>query len=206
MVQGAAATAGCRKGSVCMFKRKNIGAYLDSIVPAIGKDKSGDEILETVLGFRIHPFSPELAAELDPLVRRTLWSIERVDVQDKVKSISFELKMPGFAIHWNAAPDMTHNGLEIPYARLDAGVVNAKKHKDVSGWAVTFKIRIPTPDADSLAAMHHGYTRQHFLTFVPAAPDLIDAMEAAPEGEQAAAPARKRRGKAAAAEASTDVH
>ena len=45
-----------------MFKRKNIGMYLDSLEPAIGKDKDGEQTLETVLGFRIHPFAPESSA------------------------------------------------------------------------------------------------------------------------------------------------
>jgi hypothetical protein len=185
-----------------MFKRKNIGVYLDSIVPAIGKDKGGEETLETILGFRIHPFSPELAAELDPMVRSTLWSIGKVDVQEKVKAITFELKLPSFAILFAAAPDMSHATIEVPYARLDASQVSAKKHKDVAGWALTFKVRIPTPDAESLAKLHYGYTRQHFLTFVPAAPDLIDAMERPADQP----PPRAKRERKPAAGAATDVH
>lgn len=183
-----------------MFKRSNIPIYLDSLTPAIGKDKAGDQQNETILGFRIHPFSPELATELDPFVRNALWSIGKVDVQDKVKSIVFELLLPSFAMLWRPAPDATV-GTEFPYCRLDKSQVNAKKHKDVAGWALTFKVRIPTPDANILAMLHHGYTRQHFITFSPADADLISAMEAT---EEEAPPASKKRG--GKSREATDVH
>lgn len=160
-----------------MFQRPNIPIYLDGVEPAIGNDQDGDEQLDTQLTFRIHPLHPDLAGELDALVRSTLWTIGKADVSDKVKAITFELKQPGFQILWRATPDSPRASLAIPYAKLEKGIVHAKKHKDVAGWALTFKVRMPTPDADSLAFLHHGYTRQHFLSFQPAAPDLLSVME-----------------------------
>lgn len=186
-----------------MFKKLNIPVHLDGVEPALGKDKDGEQITETVLAWRIHPFSPELAAELDAMVRNTLWSIGKVDVQEKIKSIQFELKVPAFAIALKAAPDMSHNSLEIPYARLDKNAVVAKKHKDVAGWALTFKTRIPTPDANSLAFLHAGYTRQHWLTFEPAEPDLISAMEGEPAPSS---PPPRRRKASSEGKAAPDVH
>jgi hypothetical protein len=185
-----------------LFKRQHIPIYLVGIAPILGKDKQGEQVLETLLDFRIHPITPELATELDPLVRSTLWSLGKVDVQEKVKSITFELGLPAFAIAFRPAPDLAHASIEVPYARLDKGQILAKKHKDVAGWAITYSVRIPTPDAESLALMHHGYSKQHFLTFTPAAPDLIDAMEV-PEGQRPPTSNRKGRGKEAAA---NDVH
>lgn len=185
-----------------MFKRKHIPIYLDGVAPAIGKDKDGEEQHETVLTLRIHPFSPELAGELDQFVRSTLWTMTKVDVQEKVRSIVFDLKLPSFAMVFQAAPDASV-GWEFPYARLDKGQVTAKKHKDVAGWALTFKVRVPTPDANMLAMLHAGYTRQHFITFEPAEPDLIAAMEAQPE---ASTHAGKRGGRKSRSSEATDVH
>jgi hypothetical protein len=176
-----------------VFRRPNIPVYLDGVEPAMGTDQEGGEQLDTQLHFRIHPLSPELAGELDALVRATLWTIGKNDPSEKVKAITFELKQPGFQIVWRATPDTTRPTLAMPYAQLEKGIVHAKKHKNVAGWALSFRLRIPSPDADTLAFLHHGYTRQHFLTFEAAAPDLLSAMEGTAEG----GPSPERR---------TDVH
>lgn len=189
-----------------MFKKPNIPIYLDDVSPAMGKDKAGDERLDTLLTFRIHPLSPELASELDMAVRNTLWSVGKVEVSEKVKSIVFELKVPAFAMAFKAAPDSSRPSILLPYGRVEGSAITAKKHKDVGGWALTFKARVTTPDAQDLAKLHHGYTKQHFITFEAAAPDLIAAMEAEPDEseEDAAPPPRGRRG--GAAKGAPDVH
>jgi hypothetical protein len=164
-----------------MFKKQNIGIYLDDIQPEIGKDKDGDERRDLALKFRIHPLTPELASELDPAVRNVLWTLNKVEISDKVKSVGFELKLPAQAIMLKAAPDATRVQVEIPYSRIVA--VEAKKHKSIQGWALTFRATFPMPDEHALALLHNGYRRQHFVTFEPAAPDLIDAMEENPDGK-----------------------
>lgn len=188
-----------------MFKKPNIPIYLDNIVPSIGKDAEGDDRNDCQLTFRLQPFSPELAVELDAAVRNTLWTMGKVEVSEKVKAITFELKQPAFAMAFKMAPDASRNSIELPYAKLESGLVQAKKHKDVAGWALTFKVRIPTPDAGMLAKLHAGYTKQHFITFEPAEPDLIASMEAEPEGEKTPPPRGGRRGGNGKG-ASTDVH
>jgi hypothetical protein len=56
------------------------------------------------------------------------------------------------------------------------------------------------PDEHALALLHNGYRRQHFVTFEPAAPDLIDAMEESP------APPPTGRKRAGGGKEATDVH
>jgi hypothetical protein len=162
-----------------VFKKSNIGIYLDDITPAIGKDKEGDERRDLDLSFRIHPFSPELATELDAVVRSTLWTMGKVEISDKVKTVGFDLKLPAVAILFKAAPDATRVNIEVPYARV--GNIAARKHKGIQGWALTFHAVFPMPDEHALALLHNGYKRQHFITFEAAAPDLIDAMEENPD-------------------------
>ena len=181
-----------------MFTKPNIPVYLDMIQPAVGKDKEGDERQDIELTFRIHPISPELAAELDKAVRNMLWKQGNVEASEKVKSVSFDLTVSPQAILFRAAPDASRAHIEIPYARCSD--FKARKHKDVAGWAMTFKAKAPTPGEHELALLHAGYTKQHFLTFEQAAPDLIDAMEEEPE-----APAAARKGKKVEEEGPSDV-
>ena len=160
-----------------MFTKPNIPIYLDGIEPAIGKDKDGDEQRDTILSFRIHPVSPELATDLDPFVRAALWTLGNVDPSEKTKAITFELHQPAFSLEFRAAPDTSRVAFAAAYAKLEKSTVHARKHRDVSGWALTFKVRLETPDAKGLATLYAGYTHQHFLTFAPAEPDLISSME-----------------------------
>lgn len=190
-----------------MFQKQNIGIYLDDIQPELGKDKDGDERHDLALKWRIHPLTPELASELDPAVRSVLWSLNKVEISDKVKSVGFELKLPAQAVFIKAAPDASRAHITIPYARIVA--IEAKKHKSIQGWALTFRATFPMPDEHALALLHHGYKRQHFVTFEPAAPDLIDAMEEQPEGGKAH-PAviadKKKKNAGAGTEGASDVH
>lgn len=183
-----------------MFKKANIGIYLDNIVPAIGKDKAGDERRDLDVSFRIHPFSPELATELDPVVRGMLWSIGKVEASEKVASVGFDLKLSAQRIMFRAAPDATRVNIDVPYARIKG--ISARKHKGIAGWALTFHAVFPMPDEHALALLHNGYKRQHFLSFEATAPDLIDAMEQAPE----APPARRPPDKKSNGKEASDVH
>lgn len=187
-----------------MFKKANIPVYLDGVSPAIGKDKDGDKRGEVELSFRVHPLTPELAEELDHIVRTSLWKTGSVEISDKVKSVGFDLTERPQSIRFRAAPDATRYNIDIPYAIVSAFV--AKKHKDVTGWALTFKALAPTPSDHELALLHHGYTKQHFLTFEQTEQDLIDAMESDDSPKAPPQPRPKRSGQKPESETPADVH
>jgi hypothetical protein len=172
-----------------MFTTPNVPVYLDFIEPATGKNADGDELHMVIATFRIHPLTPELAGEIDKAVRAVLFDTKG-ELLARIKSVGFDLTILPQQVEFRSAPDVARPWCTFPYAEISA--IKAAKHKDVSGFALTFKAKAETPDKDQLARLHKNYLKQTFLTVAAADRDLITEMQGAEKAAETTRPKNRR--------------
>lgn len=86
--------------------------------------------------FELNPLTAALAGELDDVVKRVLFTMRDVEVNPKVKGVTFELSLKAQQISVHSAPDVSKPTFVIDEAKI--GSFRAKRSKKSSAWTLEF--------------------------------------------------------------------
>lgn len=154
-----------------MFKRGLVPVRVANIVPEL-MEKDDAEISLVKISCELNPLSPELASEIHPFVRDTLFTMSGAEVNSLLNGCSFALAIPPQAIQFRSAPDQKRPAFAIDEAKV--GDFKARRSKKSSAWTWTFTVTCSPASPTQLSQIMEGYTRTRFLTFAPATPGLFD--------------------------------
>lgn len=165
-----------------------IGCFLDGVNLRLEKTKDG-EVKVVDLTLRVQPFTPELAAALDPDVKVELFAMTDSRPRPKVKSVEFNLTVPKQRIQVSLLPEGGGGGIALFDVEISG--VRARTEKGVEGWALIFYASLGPVGREALDYFVGWYCEQRFLAFDPQQETM--RFDAKPEGEPDQAP--RHRGK-----------
>lgn len=154
-----------------MFTRSHVPVRVANIQPEL-LEKDDAEFSLLKLSCEINPLTPELAQEIHDFVRRTLFTMDGVEVNSLLSSASFALAVPPQSIQVRMAPDQKKPSFTIDEAKV--GDFKARRSKKSSAWTWTFTLTCSPASDHQIAQILEAYTRTKYLTFAPAAPGLFD--------------------------------
>jgi hypothetical protein len=147
-------------------------------------EKDDLEVALVKISCEINPLTAELAQEIHDFVRRTLFTMDGVEVNSLLNGCSFALAMPPQAIQVRMAPDTKKPSFTLDETKV--GDFKARRSKKSSAWTWTFTVTCSPASEHQLAQIMECYTRTKYLTFAPAEPGLFDDAPTASRGLTAA--------------------
>lgn len=163
---------------------EKIPVFLDDISPKLEK-RNGDDIKVADLTLRVQPLTVELAAALDPMVRRTLYRMNDGSQNPDLKSVEFRLKPPRQLLTIFASTDTETPTIALDH--VDIVGLKARTEKGVDGWALVFHATYGPVGKTELEFFYGWYTKQQAITFDEAAPmlDFEEGTDADVKAQQA---------------------
>jgi|SRR5580765_722249 len=151
-----------------LFDDDKVGVYLDAIDHRVERT-SDSETKMVDLTLRVQPFTPELAASLDPDVRALLFTLTDATPKPKIKALDLALTVPRQMLAIYALPE-TNNGLVLSDCEISGW--RARTEKGVDGFALVFYVSYGPASPAELEYVCDWLTEQRFITFHPQAPVL----------------------------------
>lgn len=148
-----------------LFSTDHVGCTLDAIAHRVK-----DEAKLVDLTLRIEPFTPALAAALDPDVRRFLFALDDVAIRDKIRAVEFALAVPDQTLTVRIVPELAKG--EVAFTDCAIDKIKAKKDKDKPEYLLTVRATVIAPTAKQLEFLQAWHTDQRFVSFHPADPEL----------------------------------
>jgi len=171
-----------------LFDVDTIPCYLDAIDHRLEKRKDQEtKVIDLTL--RVQPFTPELAAALDPDVRALLFTLTDARPKPKIKAVQFALTIPRQALTVHRLPELDGS---IVFTDCEIDDVRARTEKGVDGLALIFYATYGPASPRDLEYVCDWHTQQRFVSFHPQAPTLDFAGADEPEAELPPAPPRGR--------------
>lgn len=157
-----------------LFTVPKIPVYCEGISHRLERRKDHD-IKVVDLALKIEPFTPQLAAALDPaeygFVKRTLFKMtEGAEPVVDLKSVEFRAPRERQNLHAFAAPDVPDASMFLEAVKITK--IRARKSKDGSGWTLYVYVSFGPLSADELAWVNQFYSAQTFITFDETDPSL----------------------------------
>jgi len=146
-----------------------LGLFCDTFNPATEKRRE-DEVKVVRVSLRVQPLTAELAASIDPIVRRTLFRQQHPDPTPYMHEVTFALDVPRQLLRIYASPDSARAA--IAFDQVHIGKLRTRREKDVNGWALVFKVTFGPCSAAELAYVQDWYGTQRFVEFTPAEASL----------------------------------
>jgi hypothetical protein len=146
-----------------------LGLFCDTFNPATEKRRD-DEVKVVRLTLRVQPLTPEVAAAIDPIVRRTLFKQQHPDPTPYMHEVTFTLDVPRQLLKVFAARDSPKPS--IAFDQVHIGRLRTRLEKAVEGWALIFKVTFGPCSAAELAYVQEWYGTQRFVVFSPAEAEL----------------------------------
>lgn len=162
-----------------------LGLFCDTFNPATEKRRD-DEVKVVRLTLRVQPLTPEVAAAIDPIVRRTLYKLEHPDPTPWMHEVTFTLDVPRQLLKVYASRDSGRAA--IAFDQVHIGRLRARLEKAVEGWALVFKATFGPCSAAELAYVQEWYGTQRFVAFSLAEAELAFG-EPTDDGDEDEAPA-----------------
>jgi len=155
---------------------EHVGVYLDAIGHRVETGKESDTRWID-LTLRIQPLTPALAGQIAADVRALLFGMLDAEPRSTVKALEFALAVPAQTLRVRLIPDLALAEMavgEYAFPDCEIGRLRARTHKDVDGYALTFRASFANPSARDLEYVNAWLTEQRFVTFLAAQPDLFD--------------------------------
>jgi hypothetical protein len=173
-----------------------LGLFCDTFNPATEKRRD-DEVKVVRLTLRVQPLTPEVAAAIDPIVRRTLFKQQHPDPTPYMHEVTFTLDVPRQLLKIYASRDSPKPS--IAFDQVHIGRLRTRLEKAVEGWALIVKVTFGPCSAAELAYVQEWYGTQRFVAFSPAEAELAfgdpDANANGPDDpDEAPAPTTPRDG------------
>ena len=159
-----------------------VGCYLDHIAHRVEKTKGGDEVKMIDLTLRVQPFTPDLAAALDPDVRALLFRLDDAEPKPKIKALDFALTVPRQILRVYPVPEIDNGGMA--FDDVEISDPRARTEKNVDGFALVLYASLGPLTPDQLEFVCEWLTEQRFVAFDPQTPafdfdaDPLDEVEA----------------------------
>jgi hypothetical protein len=155
-----------------MFQSEKVGVYLDDLGHRLVKSRKGEgEVAMVDLTFRIQPLTPELAGELEPSVKRTLFRLTDGEPVQHINAMGFKLGIPQQDLYFFTTPETKK--IKFHLQRCDISkIVRARADADMPGFVLIFRASYAHPGKDELAYFHDGLYKQHFVSFQQTDPTL----------------------------------
>lgn len=150
------------RNAMRFFDDDRVGVFLDGVGLRLEKTKDGEmKVIDLTL--RVQPFTPELAASLDPELRQELFTMTGAEAKKKIAGLSWKMTVPKQHIDVHLLPDEGRPAICL----LDAEITDARvrTEKGVDGFALIFYATIGPVGRDELEYVVNWYTQQRFLTF-----------------------------------------
>ena len=177
-----------------MFATEHVACRIANITHR-QMEKDDQEIPLVDITCEINPLPAKLAAEIDDVVRRTLYTINDAEVSTKIKAIAFDPGALGLlpqAIEFRSAPDQGKETFTLLETKISS--LKAKRGKKSTAWTLVFVATCSPASDKQLGQIVDCYLKTRYLSFENASATLFDADEKKE---------RRTRGASAAGEAAT---
>lgn len=158
--------------------------FLDDLTHRVQR-KDEAEVPIADLSYRIQPFTPELAGELDGAVRRTLFRLSDGEPVPHLTGATFKIvnsQRQNVVVH--STPDTKKPKFAMIGCALSK-TLRARADADMPGFVATFRVSMEHPSGDELAFFQDSLHKQHFLTFQPTQGDMLDELPEQSRPEEA---------------------
>jgi len=169
-----------RKTTMRFFDDDKVGCYLDDIGHRVEKTKDGGEVKMVDLTLRVQPFTPELAASLDPDVRALLFAMTDATPKPKIKALHFNITTARQSLDVYLLPESLEG---IRFTDVEVTEPRARTEKGVDGFGLVFYASIGPVSAGDLEYICNWHTQQRFISFHPQEPALNFEGADPPAGE-----------------------
>jgi hypothetical protein len=152
-----------------LFDDDKIGCYLDKIEHRVERT-SDSETKMVDLTLRVQPFTPELAASLDPDVRALLFTLTDAQPKPKIKEVRLALTVPHQLLAIHPLPELEEGRLALSDCEITG--FRVRTEQGVDGYALVFYVSYGPASPHDLEYVCEWLTQQRFVTFHPQAPAL----------------------------------
>jgi len=160
-----------------MFATEHIPVRIANI--AHRQMEKGDQEIPLVdITCEINPLPAKLAAEIDDIVRRTLYTVNDAEVSTKIKAIAFDPGAIGLlpqSIEFRSAPDQTKETFTLLETKVSS--LKAKRGKKSTAWTLVFVVTCSPASDKQLGQIVDSYLKTRYLSFDNATATLFDADE-----------------------------
>ncbi len=169
-----------------LFTVPKIPMHCEGITHRLEKRKSGEtKIVE--LALKIEPFTPQLAAALDPaeyaFVKRTLFKMgDGATPVNDLRAVEFRPPLDRQKLLCFATVDTAMASICLDQVKVTK--IRARQSKDAQGWVLYVHVSFGPVDKGELEYVNAFYAGQRWITFEEAEPSL----DFAPDAEAAEAP------------------
>jgi len=159
------------------------------------------EIPLVVLSLELHPLSAELAAELSPFMKGTLFTKADAAVSPQLTAATFAICDRPQTLVFRMAKDQEAESWRADDVTI--GPCKVSRNKTTPHWKLRFTATFEPMGADHLAQIVDSYTKFRYVTFGDATPNLVSqairderaaaAEETEADDDEAVEPARQTR-------------
>jgi len=146
-----------------------LGLFCTTYKPTTEKRRTEDITVVRVT-LQVEPLTVEIAAAIDPLVRRTLFRQQHPEPAPYMHEVTFALDPPRQQLHVFASTDSDRASILLDQVAI--GRVRARRGK--FAWALAFHATFGPPDAKQLLFVQQWFRSQRFVTFEPSEGDLFE--------------------------------
>jgi len=156
----------------------HLGIVCDTFTPTT-EERRDVEVRVLVLTLRIEPLTLEIAAGIEPLIRRLLFR-QGGEVVPHLRDVVFAFDVPRQLMKLQIAPDAPSR---MAFDQVKIGRLRAKPDKAGVYWSLIFKATFGPVDRNQLEYVQAWFGTQRFVTFVPAEADLFESAPDADDDE-----------------------
>lgn len=153
------------------FESEKVGIWLDNISHRKVQTQDGDAPMLD-LDFRIEPITPELAAEIDPEIRRALFELTSGEPRTAIGSLGFNLTIPQQNVQVFSTPDTERARLSLD--RCDVSRIVARRVKGQDCFGLRFRFSFSHPTKEQHAYLSEHLYGQFFVTLQQTDPTLFE--------------------------------
>lgn len=153
------------------FESEKVGIWLDNISHRKVQTQDGEAPMID-LDFRIEPITPELAAEIDPEIRRALFELSSGEPRKAIGSLGFNLTIPQQNVQVFTTPDTERARLSLD--RCDVSRVVARRVKGQDCFGLRFRFSFSHPSKEQHAYLSEHLYGQFFVTLEQTDPTLFE--------------------------------
>lgn len=168
------------------FTHDRLGMFIDDIGHRKIKTKDGETRMLDIL-FRIEPLTPELAGEIDPELKRIIYTMGSGEPKRMIQAIGVKVDIPQQNLAIYTTPDTAT--ARIMFDRCDISKTVIRSIKDLDAFGFKFRASFGNPTREQLEYVDANLYSQVFVSSEQTDPDLFsDYSRPAP------APRLKKRG------------
>jgi len=153
------------------FESEKVGIWLDNISHRKVQTQDGEAPMVD-LDFRIEPLTPELAAEIDPEIKRALFELTSGEARKAINSLGFNITIPQQNVQIFSTPDTERARLGLD--RCDVSRIVARRVKGQDCFGLRFRFSFSHPSKEQHAYLSEHLYGQFFVTLEQTDPTLFE--------------------------------